>query len=204
MRDNRFIRVGNEDRRRMVQLGLLPINRLQSDYIKTGLDHISSDLWNIFQREPYNLYYTRNKTEDIFLVHHERVSVIKHINPKGKIEHTGIYFGFIRNNEFYLGLEGAEFIYFDLKLNKEKNFQLKKIVVNRAAEKSFLYGNTLHHSDFVNSPQQLNRKDVIFVLNTRNQLIGIGYIYKPYKSVPGAKLELRNLVDYGYYIRRGY
>jgi ribosome biogenesis protein Nip4 len=153
----------------------------------------------------------------IFLVRHVDVKFLKDIKTElGKfIEHSGIYFGFIlekekekvKVKEFHISLEGAEFLWMDVAQRKELN--IKKITVTEAASKSFLYGNNISPASFLKSPEVLNRKDLVFVLDPLSRFLGIGYIFKKYlpkrtrKTIEPPTMELRNLIDYGYYIRRG-
>jgi ribosome biogenesis protein Nip4 len=186
----------------------------QIQIIKTGLDHISSNIWTELGKEPFNLYIKiRKPVIHIFLVRHEDVKFLKDIKTElGKfIEHSGIYFGFIlekeKEKEFHISLEGAEFLWMDVAPRRELN--IKKITVMEAAAKSFLYGNSINPSSFLKSPEVLNRKDLVFVFDPLSRFLGIGYIFKKYlpkktrKTIEPPAIELRNLIDYGYYIRRG-
>ena len=62
----------------------------------------------------------------------------------------GVYFGFIKKNQFLLSLEGAEF------LNKLNMFQY--LFVNDDGEKSVLYGNHIMKKFFNKRPKFLKRK----------------------------------------------
>jgi len=183
--------------------------------VKTGLDHASSEIWNELGKEPYNFYSKLGKPfTNIYLIRHEDVKFIKKIKEDlGKfIEHTGIYFGFIKKGEFMLALEGAEHIILDV--DSKRDLKLKKIMLNDMATKSFLYGNSVKPESFLKKPGVLNKKDLVFVFDNMNSFLGIGFIFKwgnPSKSVAvkvevtsPLNLELRNLIDYGYYIRRGF
>jgi ribosome biogenesis protein Nip4 len=226
-----------------LEFGLASRNVL--DIIKTGLDHISPSVYDELGKEQYNIYIIPGKLAQIFLVRHEDSRFISDIKDRSLILHSGIYFGYLQENEFYLGLEGGEFIITQMK--PKSDLKLKEIMVNEQSAKSFLYGNSLRPDAFVRSPKILNRKDLIFVKDPQNRFIGIGYIFKKIKYLEdqtdrsekteiinkgsmiierarnsdrdgkfkGKKssrprqdiieeIELRNLVDYGYYIRRGY
>lgn len=184
--------------------------KIQIQIIKTGLDHISSTIWNILGKEPFNLYIKiRKPVIHIFLVRHEDVKFLKDIKTElGQfIEHSGIYFGFIKDEEFKISLEGSEFLLTDLAPRRELN--IKKITVMESAAKSFLYGNHIQPNSFLKSPEILNRKDLVFVFDPLSIFLGIGYIFKKYipkktrSTSEPPTIELRNLIDYGYYIRRG-
>ena len=169
----------------------------QIQHIKTGLHRISPQIWECLGEESLNIYIRYNKNVEIYLVSQLLERKIRLIKDYKYLQHTGIYFGFLKETEFLLSLEGAEYIRNEFQ--KKKRTKLRTITVSEEGAKSFLYGNTLQPTDFILSPKTLNRKDVIFVLNQNSEFIGIGYIFKR-----DDRLELRNLVDYGYYIRRGY
>ncbi|MHA1341563.1 MAG: hypothetical protein ACTSRZ_16420 [Promethearchaeota archaeon] len=235
----------------MVQFPLQIATKTHLDIIKRGLDHISNKVWEYFKRIPYNFYVKKGKPTSVFLIHQNDISFIKRISEKELIMHSGIFMGYINKGEFFLSLEGAEFIYFDLnefansKVQREqqnknnitkKNLQnnekqtnnilnLKKLVVSEQAAKSFMYGNNLQMKDVVKKiPKkiQLNRKDIVFILDSNYNLLGIGLIFKKivdkkksdelihmkYEAraelKKNIKIIIQNLVDYGYYIRRGY
>ncbi|MHA1728138.1 MAG: hypothetical protein ACTSWY_05350 [Promethearchaeota archaeon] len=195
-----------------------PLNiatKKQLEIIKNGLDHVSGTVWSELGKESYNLYSKTGKpATQIFLVRHEDIKLFKILLKEigTSIEHSGIFFGFFHNREFRLSLEGGEFLF--LELNKRRKMDLKTITITEKASKSFLYGNSLTPGDFIKKSDFLNKKDVVFVLNPNRMFIGIGYIFKkPIKEKMSkqkkfnkniAEIELRNLTDYGYYIRRGF
>jgi len=209
-------------------------SKVYIDTIKKGLDHISNKIWESFHNIPYNIYIKKGKPTLIFLVSHDFNKILNKISEKHLIEHIGIYFGFIFKGEFYLSLEGAEFIYYDLKkylINKSKSVNLedsdifwkvlglKRLIVSESASKSFMYGNNLKMEDIIKMiPEKLtfNRKDVVFILDSDMNFLGIGLIFKKIsdkKKAEGSKSQIeskdaqifiQNLVDYGYYIRRGF
>ena len=153
--------------------------KTQIQIIKTGLDHISANIWDELGKEPFNIYIKVKKPViHIFLVRHEDVKFLKDIKTElGKfIEHSGIYFGFIKEEEFKISLEACEFLWTDVAPRRELN--LKKITVTEAAAKGFLYGNNIQPNAFLKSPEILNRKDLVFVFDPLSRFLGIGYIFK--------------------------
>ena len=169
----------------------------QIQHIKDGLHRISSKIWECLGEEPMNLYIRYDQYVEVFLVPKSLERNLRFIRDLKLIQHTGIYFGFLKETDFLLSLEGAEFIYNTF--YKTNALRLKTITLTSKGAQSFLYGNKIRPYDFAQAPKTLNRKDVIFVLDPKEQWIGIGFIYKRDDF-----LELRNLVDFGYYIRRGH
>jgi len=169
----------------------------QIHHIKDGLHRISSKIWECLGEEPMNIFIRYDQYVEVFLVPKRLERNLRFIHDLKLIQHTGIYFGFLKVTDFQLSLEGAEYIFNTF--FKTNQLYLKTITVTTDGAKSFLYGNILQTTEFAQAPKSLNRKDVIFVLNSKTQLLGIGYIYKR-----DFRTELRNLVDYGYYIRRGH
>ncbi len=169
----------------------------QLQHIQDGINQISSQIWTHLTEESLNIYIRYDNYAEIFLVPRRLERYLKLIRDYKILQHTGIYFGFLKGKEFLLSLEGAEYLF--NQYHAKNLFKLKTIKVTEEGSKSFLYGNNLKPEDFKESPKSLNRKDVIFMLNSDGYFIGIGYIYKR-----DERLELRNLIDYGYYIRRGF
>lgn len=87
--------------------------------------------------------------------------------------------------------------------NNDKNNNNKfYVTVNENAEKLVLYGRDVMGESIVSASEQLNQNDLVILLNTKNEAIGIG------KTRFSGKLILRNgkvtittLVDAGYYLR---
>jgi len=169
----------------------------QLQQIKDSLQKISSHIWECLGTESINLYARYDQYVEIFIVPTNLERQLRLIRDTETLQHTGLYFGFVKGTEFQLSLEGAEYLF--TTFFKQNRIKLKTITLTNEGAQSFLYGNTLKPTNFAQAPTSLNRKDVIFVLNPKSQFLGIGFIY-----TRDERLELRNLVDYGYYIRRGF
>lgn len=200
----------------MAKFEFVTPNHINKQFIKTGLDHVSGKAWLRLQREPYNFYLKfRKRANDahVFFVPHENVNFISSVEKSSDIAHAGTYFGFIEKKEFFLSLEGAEFIK-DIE-ERENNMDLKFIKISSQGARSFLYGNDIPLRYVIKKPQELNRKQIVFIVDESDRFLGIAYIFIPYESpserqkrgtrrYTAPKMQIRNLIDYGYYIRRGF
>lgn len=100
---------------------------------------------------------------------------------------VGLYIGEERGGSFILGLEGAEMI--------AKHCQ-KRIIVNQKAEQLVLYGRDIFPKSILDSSSGLRKGERALVYNERDEVIGIA-------RVTLGKIFAENLVDRGWYLRKG-
>ena len=163
-----------------------------STQIISVLNHIDNELVILFN----NL----SKYPSIYLVSNNLIELINRIESEISINSSGVYFGFIKKNQFLLSLEGAEF------LNKLNAFPEKHyIVVNIEGEKSVLYGNQIIKKFLFKTPKSLEKNTFLLIFNKSNELIAIGYSQVDYDSIYNLRpkdIIATNLKDKGYYLRK--
>ncbi len=97
-----------------------------------------------------------------------------------------------------------------LRLTLEGTFFLvktkkKRIYVNRKGEMLFLYGRDIFASSVMKASPDIRENDVVFVCNTRGDILGIGksrYDGDRIRSVEEDRVVVENLVDRGEYLRK--
>ncbi|MHA1146707.1 MAG: PUA domain-containing protein [Promethearchaeota archaeon] len=113
---------------------------------------------------------------------------------------AGLYFGYIKENSFYLSLEGAEYLF------KQEKFPKSHLVfVNKEGEKSVLYGNNLFKRDIIDINNTIRQKDLILILNADREVLALGYLeigMKDFEIQRPNKRVIKNLVDKGYFLRK--
>jgi ribosome biogenesis protein Nip4 len=182
------------------------LNYKEKKIIEETLINYSSNTPSKFKELKYQLYIllndltSNNKFPLIYLVPNSLVNTINSLEQDIKIISSGIYFGFIKKNKFYLSVEGAEFLH-------TKNFFSKRhyLKVNKKGEKSILYGNKIKKGFIIEISYSLCKKDFLLVLNQSNELIAIGQSqvnYKTFQNLIPKNLVALNLVDKGYYLRK--
>jgi ribosome biogenesis protein Nip4 len=119
---------------------------------------------------------------------------------KSIVYSSGLYFGFIKKGEFFISLEGANF------LHELDCFSDKQIIrVNKEGEKSVLYGNKISKKMISRTPLYLKKNTFIVILNAFNELIAIGQSQVDSEVIQRLDkngIIALNFVDKGYYLRK--
>ena len=182
------------------------INNTEKKIIADSIKKYSSKLPFVLKELEYQFFILLNdfssnsKFPPIYLVPTTLINTLNSIDPDIKIISSGIYFGFIKKNNFYLSMEGAEFLH--TKNCFSKRYYVK---VNKQGEKSILYGNNIKKNIISEISNKLDKKDFLLVLNQSNELIAIAQSQVNFKTIQNLNpkdVVALNLVDKGYYLRR--
>ncbi|MFX1321129.1 MAG: PUA domain-containing protein [Promethearchaeota archaeon] len=182
------------------------INEIEKVIIHNSLLKISTKILPVLNRINYKIYITmENKISkinypSIFLIPSNLTKSVDRLTQNTSINIAGSYFGFIKKGDFYLSLEGTEFL-----LNLGCFSKRQKIIVNENGEKAILYGNQILKRMVIKVPNELEKNDFLIVLNLNDELIAIGkshVSYHTYKNLKPNDLVVLNLVDKGYYLRK--
>ncbi|TFF99391.1 MAG: hypothetical protein EU542_09055, partial [Promethearchaeota archaeon] len=170
-----------------------------------------SDEVKFFFNENQNQFYvvifkddTTNRYPSIFFVSKSLIETFKKLNNKSRIVALGIYTGFMKHGQFYLSIEGAEFLNNNHLIPKDK-----KIYVKKDVEKSILYGNHIDKmmiSSLENfSKISIEKGKIIFLFSEINELLSISLLTKnidSFNKMNESDLIATNLIDKGYYLRK--
>lgn len=180
------------------------INDFEKQIIIDSLLKISSEFLRVIEEFKIHLYILTNsslskdKFPKIFLItkyQHFRLK-LTHFD---KIFSAGLYFGFIKKGNFYLSLEGADYLY------KQGIFSNNKCIhVNRKGENSILYGNNLLKNMVIKTSNNLQKKDFLLVFNEMNELLAIAQFIVESNVLQYLKpkdIIALNLSDKGIYLR---
>ncbi|MHA1719502.1 MAG: hypothetical protein ACTSWX_16165 [Promethearchaeota archaeon] len=206
------------------------LNSTNIQRVKEYFETIAPNLFNLFaQTNNYVLYQFEGKSYDIFLVPTIMSKIVKKLSKNLPLMHAGIHLGYMRPKRthsgyvraFFLSYEGGLFIYnFILNNHPELLKQIQTIELNSKGEKSFLYGSNIEFENVISKTANLVKKKLIFVFNQEKQYLGIALLLvkqagKSKPTEPGQKtwdlhsrsqnftVSLINLIDAGYYLRRG-
>jgi len=182
------------------------VNKTEKKIITDSLFRISTQIISVLNNSDNEFFILFNKLSlnskfpSIFLVSNNLIEMINRFDSELSINSMGVYFGFIKKNQFLLSLEGAEF------LNKLNAFPEKHhIIVNNEGEKSILYGNHIITKFLHNTPKLLEKNAFVLILNESNELISIGYSQVDFDLICKLKpkdIIVKNLKDKGYYLRK--
>lgn len=134
--------------------------------------------------QSYSLLVHEIKYKEVYVFHERAVlEVAKHISARRNVYFAGLFAGSFRREKFKLGLELAEHLY---RLGLLKNY----MVVDEERERRFLYGRDVEFKGV----RKLAGKLVV-VVNKHGDVVGLAHY--------DGKL-LVNLVDKGWYLRKGH
>lgn len=180
------------------------INEIEKQIIFTSLSNISTELSQMMENLRHFLYISlessisKNKFPNVFMISKDQYKILRSLN-KDKITSAGLYFGFIKKGDFYLSLEGTEFLY------KNNIFSdLKRLHVTDKGEKSILYGNNILKNMIPIITSSLKQNDLLMIFNRNDEIIALAQSKFNYLDTKGAKLNdiiAINLTDKGYYLR---
>lgn len=191
MNDTRIFRNINSIEMNMITTSFYKI----STKFSSRLDNLKRFLYISIDKSP-----TEENYPSIYFITNEQKKIINKSSIENKIYAAGLYFGFIKKGNFYLSIEGAEYLY------RQENFsEFQRIQVTGIAEKSILYGNNILKKMVVNPPKNLKEKDFLLVFNDRDEIIAIAQSHVNSKSILKMKPKdtiAINLSDKGLYLRK--
>lgn len=101
---------------------------------------------------------------------------------------AGLYIGEVRKGNFVLGLEGAALI----------GREARRVYVSDEAEQLVLYGRDVFSKSVTKAVGEPRQGDRCLIVNSRSEVIGIGRFKGPREEV-----SIENVLDRGWYLRRG-
>lgn len=181
------------------------INEIEKEIISKSLSKISPKIMQILIRSKKKLYISliesnlKTNFPSIYLLSNDFLKGLDLIEVKTKIYSVGLYFGFIKKGNFYISLEGAEFLYKQGTLS-----DLKRLHLNNKGEKSVLYGNNILKKTVIKTPSNLQKGDFLLICNKLNEILAIAQSKVNNKNLQNLKpneVIAFNLSDKGMYLR---
>lgn len=182
------------------------INAVETKIITNSIRTISTELLSIFDKLKELFYILINKTAtkrdypSIYLITEEQQKMFNEIDFIDRIYAAGLYFGFIKMGVFYFSIEGVEYL---RKIGIFTDF--KELHLNEIGEKSFLYGNNILKSVVRKSPNNLEEKDFLVIVNKFDEIIGLGISRVNNETISNLKANeiiAINISDKGKYLRK--
>jgi ribosome biogenesis protein Nip4 len=182
------------------------VNKTEKNIIINSLSKISTEIITILERIEYIIFISfnelglKNNFPLIFLVPNYLSKTFDKLKSTKSIISAGIYFGFIKKNQFLLSIEGAEFL-LNLNFFSERNLA----TVNNDGEKAILYGNQILAKMIIKISNKVKRNDFLLVFNQSNELICIARSQVNFEDIQDLKhndIIAFNLIDKGYYLRK--
>ncbi len=181
------------------------INQIEKEIISKSLSKISPNILQILISSKNKLYISLIESNlkinypTIYLISNESLKRLDSIELKIKIYSAGLYFGFIKKGDFYVSLEGAEFLYKQGILS-----EAKRVHLNNKGEKSVLYGNNILKNMVIKIPSNLEKGDLLLIFNKLNEIIAIAqskFNSKVLEDLKPKDIMAITLSDKGIYLR---
>ncbi|MFW9972471.1 MAG: hypothetical protein ACFFDF_19960 [Candidatus Odinarchaeota archaeon] len=181
------------------------LNQIERKIIKDSLSAISSNIVTNFKQIRNKLYIiikkltSRKNFPQIYLLSEELDSFLKNSNIYDNITSGGLSFGLIKRGEFFLSLEGAEFLY-----KRGLISDIAHLYVNKSGEKSILYGNNILKNMLLERMYSFKEKEILLVFNEEKEIIAISISTVKGSQVQNSDSEdiiAINLSDKGIYLR---
>ena len=182
------------------------VNETENAIITDSVLKISTTISSVLKKIDYKIYVklynkiSKNNYPFIFLIPNNLTKDLVNFQQEISVISAGLYFGFIKKGEFYLSLEGAEFLLMLGCFSKQQ-----KIYVNEDGEKAILYGNRILKRNIAEITTELKKGVFLLVFNLEKELIAIAKSqvnYPIYKNLNPNEMVAINLVDKGYYLRK--
>jgi len=182
------------------------INETENAIITDSVLKISTKILSVLKKINYKIYIalvnktSKNNYPSIFLITNNLTKIFVKFQQYISVDSIGLYFGFIKKGEFYLSLEGTEFL-----LNLGCFEKQQEMYVSEEGEKSILYGNDILKRMIEKIPTGLQKNAFLLVFNLEEELIAIAKSqvnYPTYKNLNPNEMVAINLVDKGYYLRK--
>lgn len=182
------------------------INAIETKIIVNSINTISTELLPILDNLKELLYILINKSTtekdypSIYLITDKHQKVMDESDILNRIYVAGLYFGFIKRGEFYFSIESMEYLY------KNGIFtDFKLLHLNETGEKSFLYRNSILQRMVRKSPNNLEEKDFLLILNKFDEIVGLGISRVNNETISNLKpsdVFAINISDKGQYLRK--
>jgi len=147
--------------------------------------------------EKYHFVIGEGNWKEVFITNRITSAFIKnkkHISPYS----IGLGIGEIKSNKLLLSLSGGYFI---------SAFTDKRAIINPEAEQLFLYMRDIYCKSIISIKEGLAKEDKVLVANTSNDYLGLGKILLPISDFENPKkgddVAIKNIIDLGWYLRKG-
>ncbi len=137
---------------------------------------------------------------EIYAINEDAKEIIDEILEKKKHPYAlGFHVGRIRKNKFIPSLELGY-----AAVTKTNAY----VIVNDKGEKNFLYGKDIFTESVIDIGTNIREKQIVLVLNDRHEYTGIGRALgaitkRRDKILARRKVIIKNIIDLGWYLRRG-
>ncbi len=188
------IEIGGKDTRPIV---FRLLNEGEMEFLKKWFKRtFNCDLVkNILEGSKKQLLVGEGERKEIFLVPKNVFSVFKQISSVRMPFFLGLFLGELTKGDFKLSLEGAYVV--------AKKCKKKWIIVSDKGEILFLYGRDIMRGSIIKWDPSIRKGDRVVIMNRRGEALGVGRVVKGLKKAKNTDIVVKNLIDRGWYLRKG-
>jgi ribosome biogenesis protein Nip4 len=138
------------------------------------------------------------KRIELFLVTNELINVFRKVQGKRNPYCLGVYFGDLLKNELLLSIEGATLC---------SPYTNQKVSVSDNGEQAVLYGRDIQRSSIRNFPPSILRNQKVIVTNELGEVLALGDAIvdgEEFDNAPEKSVIIKNIIDRGWYLRKGH
>lgn len=173
------------------------INTEEYDVIKEQL--ISSLKFRDFERiiTPFKIIVAEGNWKEILFVSDRMFKTFQDFKDFRNPYFMGFNFGDIAKGKFKISLEGITFI---------SEYIEEKTILSSSGEKKVLYGRNLTKKDLRSFPSQIQKNDMSILINEDQEVLALGkYLVdkEEIENLEGNQIILKNIMDKGWYLRKG-
>ena len=182
------------------------VNKNEYAIITNSVLKISTKILSVLKKIDYKIYIvlvnktSKNNYPSIYLIPNNLTKDLVNFQQEINVNSAGLYLGFIKKGEFYLSLEGAEFL-----CKKGILSAIKFLYVNKKGEKSILYGNNILKNMILKIPSNIQKEDYLLIFNELNEILALAQSKvesNNIKHLNPEDLVAFNLSDKGIYLRK--
>ncbi|MHA1268803.1 MAG: hypothetical protein ACTSPY_03350 [Candidatus Helarchaeota archaeon] len=167
----------------------------ESNQLKLHLNYFNKSVFDSLTKSN-TLLVGEGIRKEIFLVSEKLYTIFLNIKKNKEPYFLGIYLGNLTDNKFDFSLNCLQL------LNKFTN---KKIMINTKGEIQFIYGKDVQKRHILRVFDDLIANDRIIVINKKYEPLGLGLTLFPIrKNLQSNKIKIINLMDIGWYLRKGH
>ncbi|MFX1565765.1 MAG: NIP7 N-terminal domain-related protein [Promethearchaeota archaeon] len=172
------------------RLTYTPANSTETQLIQKGLaTYIPEDgVQQLFSGK--HLIIGKGRRHEVFLITDLLWELFHNVKPQHPY-FIGLFLGELKGHEFQPSLHILQRLADEVK-------PAVKAILTPSGEQQFLYGHSVEAQEFASEPHQQEETNTVIVVNTAGDGLGYGIV----KKTPKRTL-LKNLLDLGWYLRRG-
>ena len=163
------------------------------ELLKNFLGYYGESIYNKLTKPNRFLIGDGNKKE-FFLISQELYNIYLKIKELKTPYYLGNYFGELKGNKFLFSLNSLKLLI---------KFTNKKIQVNKKGEIRYIYGKDLKSNHISQIFSNFNSYEKVIVINYKMEVLGLGLTLNPIKKEFNKNIKIKNILDLGWYLRKG-